>query len=79
MPVSRKVKVDWNAGSTGGITGFLQDQVLTTLDDRACKLGSSREELVLALADPADAREFESKYGTDPRSTGGLLDLLLGR
>src|SRR4051794_27496306 len=64
--------------STGGITGFIQDQVLKTLDDRACKLGSSREELVLALADPADAKTFEDKYGTDPRSTGGLLDLLLG-
>jgi MFS family permease len=64
--------------STGGITGFLQDRALELLDSRACKLGSSREELVLALADPADARQFESKYGTDPRSTGGLLDLLLG-
>jgi hypothetical protein len=60
---------------TGGIAGFLQDQVLKGLDRAACKYGSSREELVLAIADPARAREYKSKYGVDPRSLAGLLGL----
>ena len=33
---------------------------------------------MLALADEDDARAFEETYGVDPRSTGGLLELLLG-
>jgi MFS family permease len=61
---------------TGGITGFLQDQALQALDRGACKYGSTREELALALSDPARAREYKRRYGVDPRSTGGLLSLL---
>lgn len=64
--------------SSGGITGFLQDQALQQLDRAACRLGASREEYVLALADPADARAFERRHGTDPRSTAGILGALLG-
>ncbi len=63
---------------SGGITGFLQDRALELLDRNACKLGASREEYVLALADPDDARAFERRYGTDPRSTQSVLDALLG-
>ena len=38
--------------STGGsITGALQDRALQSLDRNACRLGATREELVLALAD----------------------------
>ncbi len=64
--------------ASGGVTGFLQDRALELLDRGACKLGASREEYVLALADPDDAKRFEQRYGTDPRSTAGLLDALLG-
>ena len=53
--------------STGGLTGFLQDQVLKGLDRAACKYGSSREELVLAIADKQRAHEYERKYGVDPQ------------
>jgi len=61
-----------------GVTGFLQDRALELLDRNACRLGSSREEYVLALTDPDDAERFERRYGTDPRSTRGILDALLG-
>jgi len=59
---------------TGGITGFLQDRALALLDGAACRFGSSREELVLALADEGDARAYQAKYGVDPRSTRGILE-----
>jgi hypothetical protein len=61
---------------TGGIEGFLQDAALKALDDAACRFGSSREELALALADPAEARAYEREFGVDPRSAGGLLDVI---
>ena len=61
----------------GGITGFLQDQALKLLDSTACKLGSSREELVLALADKDEAKRFEREHGVDPRSAAGILAVLL--
>jgi hypothetical protein len=63
---------------TGGVTGALQVQVLKLLDSTACKLGSSREELVLALADKDEAKRFEKEHGVDPRSASGLLRILLG-
>lgn len=63
---------------TGGISGFVQDRALELLDTTACRLGSSREELVLALASPEDARRFEQRHGVDPRSATGLLGGLLG-
>ena len=62
---------------TPGASGFLQDAALKLLDSTACRLGSSREELALALASPAEARRFKRKYGTDPRSLGGILGALL--
>ena len=37
----------------------------------ACKLGSSREELVLALADKDEAKRFEREHGVDPRTAAG--------
>jgi hypothetical protein len=63
---------------TGGIGGFLQDRALELLDTTACRLHAPREELVLALADPKEADRFERRYGTDPRSVGGLIGGLLG-
>jgi MFS family permease len=64
--------------NTGGLTGFLQQQALKQLDRAACKYGSTREELVLALADKQRAREYRQRYGVDPRSVAGLLGLLTG-
>jgi hypothetical protein len=63
---------------TGGVAGLIQDQLLKGLDRAACKYGSSREELVLALADAQRAREYQRRYGVDPRSVGGLLGLVGG-
>jgi MFS family permease len=63
---------------SGGITGFLQDRVLELLDTTACQLHSTREELVLALADRRDAQRFKQRHGVDPRSVGGLVGALLG-
>ncbi len=63
---------------TGGIGGFLQDQALEVLDRQACRFGSTREELVLAIADSGDAERFERKYGENPRDAGFLLGSLLG-
>jgi len=63
---------------TGGIAGFLQDRALEALDAAACRFGSSREELVLALADEQAARRYEAEHGVDPRSlrsvVGGLVN-----
>jgi hypothetical protein len=64
--------------STGGVSGFLQDRALQALDGTACRFGSSREELVLALANPDDATRFEREHGVNPRSAGGILTGLLG-
>jgi len=63
---------------TGGVTGFLQDQALALLDKTACRFHSSREELVLALADEDEAKRFQREHGVNPRSVGGLLQALLG-
>lgn len=59
---------------SGGLDGFLQDQALKALDTVACKNGSSREELVLAVASDGEAREYEQRHGVNPRSAGGLFD-----
>jgi len=39
--------------------------------------GLSREELVLAAASAKDAETYERKYGVNPRSLGGALQLLV--
>lgn len=62
---------------TGGIGGFLQDAGLTALDRAACKFGSSREALALAIADRDEAKAYRRRYGVDPRSATGLLGGLL--
>jgi len=62
---------------TGGVSGFLQEQALKLLDSAACKAGSSREELVLALADKDEAKRFEREHGVNPRTAAGLLQVLL--
>jgi len=62
---------------TGGITGFLQDRALEALDAAACRFGSSREELVLALANEQAARRYEQRHGVDPRSASSVLGNLI--
>jgi hypothetical protein len=63
--------------ATGGVQGFLQDRVIELLDTTACKAGSTREELVLALTDSADRKRYEERHGVDPRSLSSLLSLAL--
>jgi hypothetical protein len=63
---------------TGGLSGAIQSEALRLLDQSACRLGSSREELALALFDPARAKRFEREHGVNPRTAGGLLSLLGG-
>jgi hypothetical protein len=63
----------------GGLGGILQDQALETLDQVACHFGSSREELVLALADQQDADRYKDRYGVNPRSAGDVLQGLIGK
>jgi MFS family permease len=67
---------DRDLPDTGGIDGFVQDQALAALDRAACRFGSSREELALALADEEHARAYERAHGVDPRSVGGLLEAI---
>jgi len=66
-----------NLPGTGGLEGFLQDRALEVLDTTACKAGSTREELVLALADDADRRRFQREHGVDPRSLSAVLQALI--
>ncbi|EHN11277.1 major facilitator superfamily MFS_1 [Patulibacter medicamentivorans] len=54
--------------STGGLGGALQDTALLGLDGAACKWGSSREELALAIGDPKLAAQYQREHGHDPRS-----------
>jgi hypothetical protein len=63
---------------TGGLGGALQDAALVALDRAACRFGSSREELALALVDEEARADYEREYGVDPRSIGGLLGAVLG-
>jgi hypothetical protein len=64
--------------STGGIQGAIQDAALVALDRAACRYGSSREELALALVDEDARADYQREYGVDPRSVGGLLSAVLG-
>lgn len=61
-----------------GLPGVVQDEALVQLDRIACHFGSSREELVLAIANAEDAREYERRYGANPRSPADLGQELLG-
>jgi MFS family permease len=63
---------------SSGLEGFAQDAALVSLDQIACHFGSSREQLVLALADEREARRYKTEHGVDPRSAGNLLQGLIG-
>ncbi|HSD22700.1 MAG TPA: MFS transporter [Solirubrobacterales bacterium] len=62
----------------GGISGALQDISLAALDRAACKFGSSREELLLALFDDRLQRKFEEEHGVNPRDLLSLGPAILG-
>jgi MFS family permease len=62
----------------GGITGALQDISLEALDRAACRFGSSREELLLALFDDRLQHKFEEDHGVDPRSASSVIQGVLG-
>jgi MFS family permease len=64
--------------STGGVDGAIQDVALTALDRAACRYGSSREELALALVDDGARAAFRRDHGVDPREILGLLGAALG-
>jgi hypothetical protein len=63
--------------ATNGIEGLLQEEALRALDRAACRFGSSREELALALVDASAARTYEREHGVNPRSLDGVLQGLL--
>jgi MFS family permease len=69
---------DRNLPDVGGITGALQDISLSALDRAACKFGSSREELLLALFDDRLQHKYEEEHGVNPRSVLSLGPALLG-
>ena len=64
--------------STGGLAGTIQQTALKELDQAACKVGSTREELALAIFDADRAKRFEQEYGTNPRGLLSILSLLGG-
>ena len=63
----------------GGITALLQTGALAVLDQAACRLHTSREELVLALASPAEAKRFAADHdGVNPHAIISPLISLFG-
>ena len=68
---------DRDLPSTGGVRGFAQDAALVAADVIACRVGSSREELVLALADDDAAHDYEERYGVNPRSALDIAERFL--
>jgi hypothetical protein len=64
--------------STGGVEGAAEDVALTAVDRAACRFGSSREELVLALFDDESRRDYEREHDVDPRSLDELLRGIVG-
>ena len=50
----------------------------SALDRAACKFGSSREELLLALFDDRLQHKFEEEHGVNPRAAFSLIQALLG-
>ena len=63
---------------TSGIAGAIQERVLSQLNQSACRIGVTREELALAIFDAGRARDFQAEHGVDPRSAIDLLSLLGG-
>jgi MFS family permease len=68
---------DRDLPNTGGLTGLAQDAALTAADVIACRVGSSREEFVLALADDDAAHDYEERYGVNPSSALDIAERFL--
>ena len=64
--------------SASGLEGFVEDIALRGLDRAACRYGSSREELVLALFDDKSRRDYEHEHGIDPRRLDSVLKGMFG-
>jgi Major Facilitator Superfamily len=64
--------------SVGGIEGVVEDIALRGLDRAACRFGSSREELVLALFDDQSRRDYEREHDVNPRQLDALLRGIIG-
>ena len=75
---SRDPCEDRERRSVGGVEGVAEDVALRGLDRAACRFGSSREELVLALFDDESRRAYEREHGVDPRSLDELLRAIVG-
>ena len=69
---------DRDIPDSGGLGGFVQGLSLEALDRAACDIGSSREELLLAIFDDKLHDEFDDKYGKDPRNPLDVGAALLG-
>ncbi|MCK9248553.1 MAG: MFS transporter [Solirubrobacteraceae bacterium] len=63
---------------SGGLSGAAQDVALLGLDNAACRFGSSREKLVLAIGNEKLAREYEREHGVNPRSPTAIAKGVLG-
>ncbi len=63
----------------GGIERVAEQIVLSTLDGVACEVGSSREELVLALASDASRAAFARDHGLDDDGLERVARRGLGR
>jgi hypothetical protein len=64
--------------SGSGLEGVIQSVAIKALDRSACHLGVSREELVLATGDPAEAKRFaRAHHGANPRSATEIVESLL--
>ncbi len=64
--------------SVGGVEGFAEGVALEVVDRAACRFGSSREELVLALFDSASRRAYREEYGVDPSELDEVMKGALG-
>lgn len=60
------------------VSAALTAVLFLLLDRGACRAGSTREELVLALLDEDAARRYEERHGVSPRDAAGLIGRLLG-
>lgn len=57
------------------VEGRIERRLLARIDASSCSLGSSREELLLAIGDDDAASRFEREHGVNPRLI--LLDALI--
>ena len=66
------------ADRAGGISGALEHALLSSVDNAACKLGVSREELVIALRSESDFEKLATKSGTTPDAAAAVVAASLG-